>query len=46
MFEQRYCKQCGQRIRNNLITKEGMELEDGWYCTQCARIIIQKRRMK
>lgn len=49
--EKIFCKGCGQKIdTNNLLTvltgNKYIELDDGYYCGECAKDRIKKRRAK
>jgi hypothetical protein len=45
-----FCKKCGQKVEDKptdfILGKKYVELEDGFYCIECAKIEIRKRREK
>ncbi len=47
--EKKFCKNCGQMLEVKSIpfmAKTYVELEDGYYCVECGREIIRRRREK
>ena len=46
--EKKFCKGCGQKIDinplSNIISKTYVELDNGFYCMECAKKRIAKRR--
>jgi hypothetical protein len=48
--EKIFCKACGQKIDTSFLSmisgKKFVELDDGYYCQECARDRIKKRRGK
>jgi len=45
-----FCKGCGQKINTDMLSvlsgNKFVELDDGYYCSDCAKDRIKKRRAK
>lgn len=49
--EKKFCKGCGRKLEDNPLSsiiggKQYYEFQDGFYCIECARLKLKKRRIK